>query len=87
MNFTYRLAEFIDWLVFRAPQPPYWLEIKTQNPDCTYYFGHFDTPLAARLMQHGYIKDLIEEEAIVVSIELKQCEPIQLTIVDTEKKS
>jgi hypothetical protein len=86
MNITYKLAELLDLLVFNSPKPPYWMEIKTKNPACTYYFGHFNSPLAAKLMKQGYIKDLIEEEAIVESVKLKQCEPHQLTIFDPEKK-
>ena len=64
MNITFKIVELLDLLVFHSPQPPYWVEIKTSNPNCIYYFGHFDNPLTARLMQQGYIKDLIDESAI-----------------------
>lgn len=84
MNITYKLAEILDWLVSDRSKIPYWLEIKTKNPSCTYYFGHFDHPIAARLMQQGYIQDLIEEKAIVTSIKLKRGNPEQLTIIDLE---
>lgn len=83
MNITYKLAELLDLLVFNSPQAPYWIEIKTENPTCTYYFGHFDNPLSAKLMQQGYIKDLIEEDAVIVSVKLKQCEPDSLTVMET----
>lgn len=83
MKLDYKIAELLDSLVFQVPTTPYWIEIKTQNPECTYYFGHFDSSLAAKFMQNGYIKDLIEEEAIVESVELKQCQPQQLTIIKT----
>jgi hypothetical protein len=86
MDITYKLAELLDKLVFHASKIPYWIEIKTKNPSCIYYFGHFDSPLAAKLMHKGYIKDLIDENATVVSVQLKQCQPEQLTIVETEHK-
>ena len=86
MSITYKIANLLDLLVFDSPKPPYWIEIKTENPTCTYYFGHFAYSLTAKLMQHGYIKDLLEEKAIVVSAEIKQCQPEQLTIIE-EKNS
>ncbi|MDJ0596629.1 MAG: SDR family oxidoreductase [Pleurocapsa sp. MO_226.B13] len=61
MSINDRLANFIDLLTFQSPVPPYWIEIETKNPNCTYYFGDFKHPLAAKLMQQGYIQDLIEE--------------------------
>ena len=87
MKIPDRLAELLDFLVFHSPNPPYWVEIKTKHPTCTYYFGHFNHPLAARLMQQGYIKDLIDEKAIVVSVKIKRCQPEQLTIVETEENN
>ena len=84
MSINDRLANFIDLLTFLSPVPPYWIEIETKNPNCTYYFGDFKHPLAAKLMQQGYIQDLIEEEAIVTSIKLKRCNPKKLTIVEPE---
>lgn len=85
MNITYTLAELLDKLVVRATKIPYWIEVKTENPSCIYYFGHFDSPFAAKLMIKGYIKDLIDEDAKVISVILKQSEPEQLTIVEAEK--
>lgn len=84
MNITYKLAELLDLLVVNSPQVPYWIEITTENPTCVYYFGHFDNPLSAKLMQQGYIQDLIEEDAVVVSVKLKQCEPDSLIIMETD---
>lgn len=86
MNIVYKIAELLELLVFESPKPPYWIEIKTENPICTYYFGHFDHPLAAKLMQQGYIDDLIDEDAIVVSVKIKQCQLDKLTIVELTKK-
>ncbi|MDJ0595745.1 MAG: DUF1816 domain-containing protein [Pleurocapsa sp. MO_226.B13] len=87
MNIINKLANLLELLVVRFPKPPYWVEIKTQNPTCTYYFGHFNHLLAAKLMQQGYIKDLIEEKATVVSVKLRQCNPQQLTITETKEYS
>ena len=84
MDLAYKIAELLDFLVFYSPQPPYWIEIKTRNPSCTYYFGHFNSPLAAELMKQGYIQDLIDEDAIVVSVKTKQCQPDNLTIYETD---
>ena len=58
----------------------WWLEIHTINPQCTYYFGPFETALEARSLQAGYLEDLRQEEAQVMTIEIKQCQPQQLTI-------
>lgn len=87
MSITFKIAELLDLLVFHSPKPPYWIEIKTNNPTCVYYFGHFNHPLAAKLMQHGYIEDLVDEKAIVVSVKIKRCEPEQLTIIKAEKNT
>lgn len=86
MSITYKLAELLDKLVFHSPEVPYWIEIKTDNPACIYYFGHFDSPWAAKLMHKEYIQDLIDEDAKVVSVQLKQCNPQELTIVEAEKE-
>ena len=87
INIIFKIAELLDSLVFHPPKPPYWVEIKTNNPTCIYYFGHFDHPLAAKLMQQGYIKDLLDEGAIVVSVKIKRCKPEQLTIIQAEKEA
>ena len=86
-SITLKIAELLDSLVFHSPKPPYWVEIKTNNPPCIYYFGHFDHPLAAKLMQQGYIEDLLDEEATVVSVKIKRCKPEQLTIIQAEKEA
>jgi hypothetical protein len=85
VSITFKIAELLDLLVFYSPKPPYWIEIKTNNPTYVYYFGHFDSPLAAKLMEKDYIDDLIDESAIVVSVKIKQCQPEELTIDETDK--
>ena len=38
-------------------------------------------------MQQGYIKDLLDEGATVVSVKIKRCKPEQLTIIQAEKEA
>lgn len=45
----------------------WWLEIKTSGPACTYYFGPFDTESEAELRKQGYLEDLQQEGAKVLS--------------------
>ena len=58
----------------------WWLEIKTSQPYCIYFFGPFASPQEARLHQAGYVEDLLEEQAEGITIKLKQCRPKELTI-------
>ena len=64
------------------PALHWWLEIHTKTPQCTYYFGPFETALEARSLQAGYLEDLRQEQAQVITAEIKQCQPQQLTICD-----
>ena len=61
-------------------QLSWWLEIQTAKPCCIYYFGPFASPKEARLYQAGYVEDLVNEEAEVIAIKLKKCQPLKLTI-------
>jgi hypothetical protein len=63
-------------------QPAWWIEIHTQRPACTYYFGPFDNEQEAKLSQPGFIDDLLHEKAQGITAELKQGCPKQLTIAD-----
>ena len=58
----------------------WWLEIKTAQPYCIYYFGPFASPQEARLHQAGYVEELVEEQAEKITIQLKKCQPKELTI-------
>lgn len=64
----------------RKPQLPWWLEIRTKIPPCTYYFGPFDSFKEAKVSRHGYIEDLIGEKAQGITVKLKRCQPQMLTI-------
>lgn len=56
----------------------WWIEILTNSPNYLYYFGPFDSYWEAEWSKNGYIKDLEEEKAIIVDVEINQCEPKRL---------
>lgn len=60
----------------------WWVEIVTKKPDCKYYFGPFASHREAQLYQLGYIEDLERERPKLISIEIKQCQPKELTIFE-----
>lgn len=64
----------------------WWVEVVTENPHCTYYFGPFASSGEASLAQAGYIEDLTQEGALDIKAVVKRCKPEQLTIYD-EKES
>jgi hypothetical protein len=63
----------------------WWLEIQTAKPSCIYYFGPFTSAKEARTYQAGYIEDLVKEQAEIIAIKLKQCQPKELTICSEEE--
>ncbi|MEH2125111.1 DUF1816 domain-containing protein [Nostoc sp.] len=60
----------------------WWVEIVTQNPRCTYYFGPFLSSSDAKLASKGYIEDLEIEGAQGIIVNVKRCKPNNLTIAD-----
>ncbi|MEH1816235.1 MAG: DUF1816 domain-containing protein [Nostoc sp.] len=60
----------------------WWVEIVTQNPRCTYYFGPFLSSSDATLASKGYIEDLEIEGAQGIVVNVKRCKPSNLTIAD-----
>jgi hypothetical protein len=60
----------------------HWIEITTDSPKCTYYFGPFLSREEAEREQTGYLEDLKEEGAMGISVAIKQVKPSQLTIFD-----
>ena len=69
-----------------SPQVQHWWgEIHTNRPQCTYYFGPFETVQEARGLQDGYLEDLMQEEARIITVEIKQCQPKELTICLTDE--
>ena len=62
-----------------------WIEITTQSPQCTYFFGPFVSASEAELEKSGYIEDLEAEGAFGISVEIKRCNPEKLTVFDDNK--
>jgi Domain of unknown function (DUF1816) len=61
----------------------YWLEITTEHPQCTYYFGPFISREEAIAAQSGFLEDLAGEGAANIRVNLKRCPtPDELTIFD-----
>ncbi|HAX88387.1 MAG TPA: hypothetical protein DCY91_19500 [Cyanobacteria bacterium UBA11370] len=62
----------------------FWVEIVTENPQCTYYFGPFVSQEEAEAAQGGYIEDLESEGALGIAVTVKRCKPTNLTIFNDE---
>ena len=65
----------------------WWVEIKTDRPACTYFFGPFLSQKEADTAAIGYRKDLENEHAEGIALVLKRCKPTQLTICDEPEGS
>ncbi|MBD2317736.1 DUF1816 domain-containing protein [Phormidium tenue] len=59
-----------------------WIEIVTDSPHCTYYFGPFTSTAEAELAKVGYIEDLEAEGSKGLAITVKRCKPENLTVYD-----
>lgn len=57
----------------------WWIKISTATPDCTYYFGPFESKREAKSHQNGYVEDLVRERAQGITVETKWCQPESLT--------
>jgi Domain of unknown function (DUF1816) len=60
----------------------WWVEIVTQNPRCTYYFGPFLSSSDANVALKGYVEDLEVEGAQGIVVNVKRCKPENLTIAE-----
>ena len=60
----------------------WWVEVVTQNPRCTYYFGPFLSTKEATTALKGYVEDLEQEGALGISVQVKRCKPQSLTIAE-----
>jgi hypothetical protein len=59
----------------------WWVEIKTEHPACTYYFGPFSSEAAALEAKSGYIDDLEKEGAVLGQVQIqRRRQPSQLTV-------
>lgn len=59
-----------------------WVEVTTESPCCTYYFGPFQNYQEAEIMYPGYIEDLEMEGAEQIKASIKRCRPEKLTVCD-----
>lgn len=60
----------------------WWVEVITETPACTYYFGPFLSAKAAAASKSGYIEDLEQEGAQGIKVTLKRFKPARLTVAD-----
>jgi hypothetical protein len=60
----------------------WWVEVTTEAPNCTYYFGPYISAAEAKAQQPGFIADLEQEGAKNIRAVVKRCKPSQLTIFD-----
>ncbi|BAZ06439.1 hypothetical protein NIES3974_31000 [Calothrix sp. NIES-3974] len=68
--------------VFQNLGLAWWVEVVTQNPRCTYYFGPFLSAAEAETARDGYVEDLVQEGAQGISTSVKRCKPGALTIAE-----
>ena len=62
----------------------WWIEVFTAHPSCIYYFGPFTNQKEADSAQDGYLEDLRNEGAHIVSVRTQLCQPRKLTIYENE---
>lgn len=58
----------------------WWVEVVTEQPNCTYYFGPFASATDAKAHKSGYVEDLESEAAEGIHVGIKRCKPAQITI-------
>ncbi|WP_052128842.1 DUF1816 domain-containing protein [Neosynechococcus sphagnicola] len=62
----------------------WWVEVITEQPACTYYFGPFMFDSSAHAATSGYVEDLAQEGAQGIHAVVKRCKPVKLTIAADE---
>jgi Domain of unknown function (DUF1816) len=63
----------------------WWIEIVTETPSCTYYFGPYLSVTEAKAAQPGFVVDLQQEGAKGIKVEIKRFKPKHLTLFDESK--
>jgi Domain of unknown function (DUF1816) len=59
----------------------WWIEIFTDQPKCTYYFGPFASAWEAKVARKGFVEDLESEFAQGIKTQIDRCsQPDILTI-------
>lgn len=65
----------------------WWVEILTAQPLCLYYFGAFASQQEAESHQAGFVDDLLQENAIILSTNLQFFQPIHITLIGDDLRS
>lgn len=60
----------------------WWVEIVTDQPRCTYYFGPFMSQQEAQWYLPGYLEDLEQEGHQGIRLQINPCQPEELTIFE-----
>ena len=79
------LKKILPWVRMPSQNMPWWIIISTEVPQCIYFFGPFDSFSEANLLTSGFVEDLKGENAIGIRVEIQQCEPKELTIIEEEE--
>jgi Domain of unknown function (DUF1816) len=70
--------------LFNSTVLAWWVEVITESPSCTYYFGPFIKESSSQVALPGYVEDLEQEGAIGIRAISKRCKPEQLTMANDE---
>jgi|JFJP01.1.fsa_nt_gi hypothetical protein len=65
----------------------WWIEIMTAQPLYLYYFGAFSNLEQAKNLQAGFIEDLVLENALIVSTNIRFFQPQYLTLSGEDLRS
>jgi hypothetical protein len=65
----------------------WWVEVITEMPLCTYYFGDFDSQEKAEWAKGFYVDELAKDGAEGISTQLKHCQAQDLTNFEDESRS
>ncbi|MEB3278730.1 MAG: DUF1816 domain-containing protein [Lyngbya sp.] len=65
----------------------FWVQIITEDPNCTYYFGPFLTRQEAQAAKVGYVEDIESEGASTYSVSVRRCKPSRLTVAEDLEKT
>lgn len=65
----------------------FWVEIITEDPNCTYYFGPFLSAQEGHVAKAGYLEDLESEGANTRTVSVKRCKPSRLTLAEDLEKN
>lgn len=84
MNLSKMWKESLVISVLEQLKLAMWVEIVTDMPQCTYYFGPFASCASAQKAVSGYVEDLKQESAQVIAVTFKRFQPKALTIEEHE---